>query len=178
MKCKKCWICCNAKGNAPTTRCERNAPWPCCTKKNLNLISAFAQSKRQSSEFGTLDLENICAIKSYNGSRSPLTSVFCSCRIRAVSCLCRYCFNGNASKTINSGDLTVAAFTHAFKTARLPPHRYSLVWGQKTNQKKLNKINPKRQQTTVALSNSWRMQRLKRQTEGSKLGNKWKKEKN
>lgn len=62
--------------NAPTTQCERNAPWPHCRKRNWNVFSVFTQSKRQSSEFGTLDLENICAIKSYIGSLTALSRLF------------------------------------------------------------------------------------------------------
>lgn len=70
----------------------------------------FAKGKRQSSEFGTLDF--IGLTKSYRQSVGTLTSVFRSCTIRVVPCLGRYCFNGNAFTTQNSGDLTVAA-THA-----------------------------------------------------------------
>lgn len=61
--------------NAPTTRCEGNAPWPYCTQKEIEMFSVFTQSERQSSEFGTLDLEN-SAIKSYIGSLAARSRLF------------------------------------------------------------------------------------------------------
>lgn len=39
-------------------------------------FTVFAESEKQSSVFGTLDLENLFEIKSYMGSLSALTSVF------------------------------------------------------------------------------------------------------
>lgn len=46
------------------------------TKRNWNVFSVFTQSERQSSEFGTLDLENISAIKSYIGSLAARSRLF------------------------------------------------------------------------------------------------------
>lgn len=142
MKCKKCWICWNAKRTDDTVR--KKCTLTSLQKKKLKCFQCF--HSKQKAKFWVWHLrlgKHLCDQVIHRQSNGTLTSLFCSCRIRVVPCLCRYCFNGNALITQNSGDLTVAALhTHL----KLPGYLFiGIHWrgDKKQQQKKYT------QQTTV-----------------------------
>lgn len=165
MKCKKCWICWNAKRTDDTVR--KKCTLTSLQKKKLKCFQCF--HSKQKAKFWVWHLrlgKHLCDQVIHRQSNGTLTSLFCSCRIRVVPCLCRYCFNGNALITQNSGDLTVAALhTHL----KLPGYLFiGIHWRGDKKQQQKNIHNKQQSDICVALSDSWQMQRLPRQTEGSK----------